>query len=190
MSEPDWQSGQYLSERDWEYLRTLRALLLSAPTAAQVASFVEAFAAGPRNGLIVDVASDVAGLFDLDRSAETRLVLDPGLDGHEPSELVRLLVGRIDAIVPGRFVLPKQLFRREVTAIEVDGALVAVRSVADRPWDYVIFATVAEPVQHYVEILYGSTALFTKVSRLDPADGGALGSLDAEGRDRLVDRYR
>lgn len=183
-------SGAALTGRDWLFLKRCRDLLATDRTVEQFEALLAEEPFGPWNGLVMDIRLDVQGVFGLYKSDYMALQLRPGLISLQQRELRDLLVKRIDAIKPGKFVFPPALHACVRTAIEIGGSRIAVRQVFEKDWDYTIFVSVDQPSTYYVEILCGSIALHTKVAQLDAADGAALCTSSPKQTDRIIDRYR
>lgn len=77
---------------------------------------------------------------------------------------------------------------RGVQPLEVAGAVVQVREIARKDYDYLVFAAVDDPDALYVMLLLGSIALYTAVRRASPADVAALRA--GADLDRWVDGLR
>jgi hypothetical protein len=183
---------RYLAESDWGHLRRLRNVVAGGADAAHASEVLEEIGRSGRNGMVVAIEVDVRGLYALETSNLCRSVPKEQFAGLDTAGLRALVLARIDALRPGVCDVPEAVYRVETHTIEFDGEPIAVREIARRDWDYLLYVAASDPSSHFVDICYGSHAVYSVVKRLSTEDsallaGGALADGDL---DRLVDRYR
>ena len=189
--EPVGHTSQHFSARDWEFVRRLRAQLTDDPDPERVAAALAEFAAGPRNGLVASLETEIRASFGLSRSEWTEWRLRPEYEGLAPGRLADLLVERLDAITPeGPFTMPPPLFESHLIAVEVAGVRTPARELKRREWDYIVAESTEPPGTFFVEFLRGSVGLYTEVKIMSPSDGAMVQHLSETELDRLVDSYR
>ena len=183
---------RYFEESDWQHLRRLRDLLTDGGDTAAAADLLDEIGRGGRNGMVAAIESDVRGLYGLDPSTSYRYVPKDGFAELGPDGLRASVLARIDALRPGVCQVPESVYRVDIHTIECDGERIAVREIGRKDWDYFLYVTTSGPIAHYVEIDYGSHAIYSVVKRLTPDDSALLsvGALAPADIDRLVDRYR
>lgn len=184
-------TSEHFSDRDWEFVDRVRSLLRGSHERSDVATLLEEFSTGPRNGLIAGLHVELAALYGLRPSDSMEWRVRGDLLGASHERLVQLFVDRVGSIARfGRFTMPDPLFEAHRISIEVDGERVAVRELRSKSWDYGIFESVDVPGTYFVEIVLGSHAIYTVVKQLSATDAAIVLGLDEVELDRLVDHYR
>lgn len=185
------QTSDHFSERDWEFIRSVRALLTSEHEQSDVVALLEDFSTGPINGLVVDLRVQLAALFGLAASERVDWRARPDLAATGQADRVRLFVALIDSIsTDGPFLMPDRLFEPHRIAIELDGRSISVRELRSKDWDYAVFESVDAPGNCFVEFVVGAHAVSTVTKQLSATDSAAIATLDDAALDRLVDTYR
>lgn len=183
---------RYFEESDWDHVRRLRDVVAGDADRATAAALLEEIGRGGRNGIVVAIEMDVRGLYGLDTSTRHRYVPKDEFAELGPDALRALVLARIDAIRRGTADVPESVYRVDIDTIELDGEPIAVREIARKDWDYVVYVGATGPLAHYVEIDHGSHAVYSVVKRLSPEDSHLLstGTVAGADLDRLVDGYR
>lgn len=189
---PDLQpcDTQYFEDSDWRHLRRMRALVAAGADRDHAAAVLTEISSGARNGMVVAIETDVRGLYGLDASSHYRYAPKDKFVQLDEAGLRELVLARIDALRPGPCDVPEAVYRVDIHTIDFEGELVAVREIARKDWDYLLFVTTEGPPAHFVEIDYGSQAIYSVIKQLSEEDSQLLSKGAITDLDRLIDRYR
>ncbi len=183
------QTTTYFSKSDFEYLNKLRESFETGDK-TKVKALLAEFEKIGKNGIVLDLEYDVLNFFELKNDERYYYRIKEKFRSLNTNEIKELILKRFDSIKGEKFDLPETVYTMEIVSINYEGNLIPVKTLLIKNWDFILYETTRTPKRHYVEIEYGSHALYTLTKLISEQDSELISTEGFEIINQLIDKYR
>ena len=183
-------NAKNMSDSDFEQLDRLKKLFLAKlPSCKEVSTTLNEHRFETKSGILFEIEADIKAFCNLEQNTKRPWVLKKKYAGANKEIVYQLLKNRIFSIENRNFRLPESIYVVQINIIEYKGKEIAVNEIQRKSWDYILFET-NEGSNHYVEFVYGSVGIYTKIHQVSDKDSEKIKQMTPQEKEVFIKKYR
>ncbi|MFN8674271.1 MAG: hypothetical protein U0457_19585 [Candidatus Sericytochromatia bacterium] len=180
-----------LTDNDLNYLSELKKIILNDFQKERAEYFLNKYSTIPINGLVRDLELDIKGYFKLKHSETMGIFLKEKFSNLSNQDKINTFITRLELMKEGKIILPESIFYYELTHLNFEDKLIPIKELNSENFNYIIYETLSEPKEHYIEFVYGGHFLYTRIFKLEKEDSDFIQKSKAKNKfEKIVSKYR